>query len=91
MHYFSRFSKNLTNHVLIFCAFGRKNNWQKMFEKFSKDFLKKIVKNALFLSDFQKHLTNHALIFCAFGRKRQVIEIFEKIFENFEIFSSENC
>ena len=41
-------SKHLTNHVLIFWAFGRKNNLQNIFEKISKNFLKKIVKNALF-------------------------------------------
>ena len=67
--------------------FARVDEKRKLWEilrKFSKIFLQKIAKNALFLQIFQKNLTNHALNFCAFARKRQLIEIFEKTFENFE-------
>ena len=34
MHYFSIFSKELTNHALIFCAFGWKTNLLKFLRKF---------------------------------------------------------
>ena len=51
MYYFSIFfKKKLTNHALIFCAFGRKTqfvgNIEDIFENFQK-FLKKIGKHAL--------------------------------------------
>ena len=34
MHYFSIFSQNLTNHALLFRAFGRKNKLLGNFENF---------------------------------------------------------
>ena len=43
------FSKSLTNHVLIFWAFGRKNNLQKIFEKIFKNFLRKLWKMHYFI------------------------------------------
>ena len=76
----------------IFKKFSK--NFQKSFKKFSKifkNFLKKINKKCIILADFSQNLTKHALNFCEFGRKRQFIGNFEKTFENFEMFSSENC
>ena len=67
----------------IFALLDEKRNLQKIFEKFSKVFLRKLRKMHYF-SIFQTKLTNHALIFCAFGRESQFIGHFEKIFENFE-------
>ena len=42
------FSNNLTNHALLFCAFGQKHKFLDILRKFSKifkKFLKKIAKN----------------------------------------------
>ena len=46
--FFAYFSINLTNHALIFCAFGRKMQIVENFEKILKNLLQKIAKNALF-------------------------------------------
>ena len=86
MHYFSIFSKKLTNHALIFCAFGRKTqivgkSFQKTFENF-EIFLQKIAKMQ-FLAYCSNKLTNYALIFCAFGRKTQIVG---KLWENVKNF-----
>ena len=44
----------------------------KIFRKFSKFFLRKLLKVHYF-GIFSKNLTNHALNFCAFGRKKQIV------------------
>ena len=42
------FSQNLTNHGLLFARLDEKHNLLEILRKFSKNFLKKIAKNALF-------------------------------------------
>ena len=52
MIFFTDFSQNIRNNALIFCGCGRKRqmfaNFEKICEIVFKNFLKKIVKNALF-------------------------------------------
>ena len=64
------FQKNLTNHALIFRAFGRKTQilgkFCDIFENFQKISLENFEKSII-LAYSLKNLTNHTLIFRAFG------------------------
>ena len=74
------FQRNLRNHALVFGAFGRKTqfieNFEKIFENFSKIFFRKLLQIP-YLSIFFKKLTNHALIFARLDDKRKSIRNFE--------------
>ena len=74
------FSKNLTNFVVIFRAFGRKTQFVGNLEKIFKKFIRKIAKNALFWDIFKK-FNNPCVIFRAFGRKPQIVGKFCEIFD----------
>ena len=51
---FAYFSINLTNHALLFSAFGRKTKSWKMLRKFSKIFLRKLLKCIILAYFFKK-------------------------------------
>ena len=82
------FSKNWTNHALIFRAFGRKTqsvgNFEKIFENLQKISLKNCKMH--YFSIFFKSLTKHALIFRVFGRKTLIVV---KFWENFRKFAKD--
>ena len=83
MNYFSIFFKKFNKPWVNFSPFGRKK--PKMlgnFEKFSKNFLRKLQK-CIILANFSKDLTNYALVFRAFGRKTQIVGNFENFSKNF--------
>ena len=54
MHYFSIFSKQFNKPCVNFCAFGRKTNQLEFLRKFSKNFLRKLLKMHYFLHIFEK-------------------------------------
>ena len=80
------FAKHLTNHALIFCAFGRKTqfigNFEKIFENFSNDFLRKLLKIRYF-SIFFKRFNKPCVNFLRVWPKTQSVGKFWENFENF--------
>ena len=62
MHYFSIFSNFLTNHSLIFRAFGRKAQIFRKFSKFFKIFLRKFLRIPYF-NNFSKDFNKPCVIF----------------------------
>ena len=87
MYYFSIFSKRLTKHALIFCAFGWKaqliGHLEKIFERFqkiSKNFSRKFPK-CIIVAYFSKYLTKNELILARLDEKRKLVGNFEKIFD----------
>ena len=70
------FSKYLTTHAGNLCAFARTmqnvGNYEKNFRKFSKFFLRKLLKVHYF-GIFFKEFNKIALIFCVFGQKTQIV------------------
>ena len=84
------FQKKLTNHALIFCAFGLKRQFIGNFEKISENFEKfssENCKKCIILAYFSNKLTNYAFILCAFRRIRK-IEFFIFLFLFFIFFEN---
>ena len=67
------FSRNWTKILIV-------GNFEKIFQKLSKDFLVQLLKTHYFRM-FSKNVINHAFVFRAFIRKTQVVGNFENIFE----------
>ena len=56
----------------FFARFDEKHNLLEIYRKFSKNFLRNLLK-CIILAYISKDLSNHALIFCASGGKTQIV------------------
>ena len=84
MHYFSIFPKNLTNHALIFRAFGRKTQIVGKFEKFSNVFenFRKIHYFSIFFEKFNKPCVNFSRVWTKTTIFWKILEILKIFYEN---------
>ena len=79
MHDFSVFFKRVNelcgNFSRVWTKIQILENFEKIFQKFSKGFLGTLLKMHYF-SMFSKTLINHEFVFHAFGRKTQFVGMF---------------
>ena len=80
--------KNLTNHSLIFCAFGRKTkigaNFLREFSKIFKKILQKFAKMHYFSIFFNKINKPMRSFFAVWAKKHKLLGKFEKILKFFD-------
>ena len=70
--FFKRFNEFCGNFSRDWTKMKIVENFEKIFQKFSKIFCGKLLKTHYF-SMFSKNLINHEFVFLAFGRKTQFV------------------
>ena len=86
MDYFSIFSKNLANHALIFCAFGRKTQFNGNFESFLKQIAKKSISLAYFSKKFNKPCINFLRVWTKNANCWEFLRKFWNFYRKIEFF-----